>query len=218
MKSITNIRHEIYTNNVYDITNILINGDEDTILSGKYFGEVVDNNDPIKKGRIKVRVYGIFTDNIPTPDIPWAIPDLSYNGSTKGAFIVPPTGTKVRVYFDKDDIYCPVYEAKGYYQDDLPDGIDTNYPDTMILYSTDQGEYYSVNRATKETKLNVAGKIAIGNSSVEVLDILSNLIDLVNTSIVPTSLGPQQLSNAVGGTTSPIGTLKTRLDTIKGAI
>lgn len=213
-----NIRNKIFNSGIYDKVNEFIVSEEDTVLTGKYFGEVVDINDPLRKGRIRVRVYDIFSDNIPDSDIPWAIPDYSYAGSIKGSFIVPPVGTRVRIEFDKGDIYCPVYIAKGYYQSDLPDEISTNYPNNMILYSTDQGEYFSVNRTTLETKLKLAGTIAIGNSTNELLDLVSTLIELIYTSIVPTAIGPQQLSNAVGGVASPIGIIKQRLDTIKGTI
>ena len=219
MKPLTeNLRASVYARDIYDISHDFISAENEPRLSGNYFGEVIDNNDPLKKGRVRVRVYTLFPDNIPTADIPWAIPDFAYAGSIKGSFIVPPTGTRVRVYFDHEDIYCPVYEAKGYHQDDLPDGISTNYPDTMILYSTDSGEYYSVNRKTNATKLKIAGTIAIGNQTTELLDVVSQIMALLLSSVTATSLGPQPLSNCIGGTASPVGLLKAKLDAIKGTI
>ena len=215
MEFTTNLRKQLLKRDCRNVLDDFINADIEDSLDGKYFGIVVNNTDPLKKGRVKVRVYNCFAPNIPDNDIPWAIPDFSYAGSIKGAFIVPPVNTKVRVSFDRGDVYCPVYEAKGFNQNELPDGITTNYPDTMILYSTDQGEYLSVNRATRETKLKLAGKIAIGNEAVELLDVCSQIMQLLITSVVPTAIGPQQLSNVTNGQFS---ILKGKLDTIKGKI
>lgn len=210
-----NIREEVIRNSPETLLNTLCNSELNDTYDGKFYGEVVDTADPLKKGRIRVRVYNLFPDNIQVSDLPWAIPDYSYAGSIKGAFIVPPLTTKVRVYFDNGDIYCPVYEAKGYYQGDLPDGIATNYPDTMILYSTDSGEYFSVNRKTNETKLKLAGTVAIGTSSVELLDLISQTLDALIQSVTPTAIGPQPLSRVLDGT---VLTIKTKLDSIKGSI
>ena len=218
MEFTTNLRKQLLKRDCRNVLDDFINADIEDSLDGKYFGIVVNNTDPLKKGRVKVRVYNCFAPSIPDNDIPWAIPDFTYTGSIKGAFIVPPVNTKVRVYFDRGDVYCPVYEAKGFNQNDLPAGITTNYPDTMILYSTDQGEYFSVNRATKETKLKLAGKIAIGNDTTEVLDVVTQLMDLLLSSVTATGIGPQPLSNCIGGPSSPVGALKAKLNAIKGKI
>lgn len=218
MEFSTNLRRQILNKDCRNLLDNLVNADIEDATKDTYIGVVVNNNDPLKKGRCRVRVYNLFPANIPDTDIPWAIPDFSYMGSTKGAFIVPPVNTKVRVYFDRYDIYCPIYEAKGFNQNDLPAGITTNYPDTMILYSTDQGEYYSVNRVTRETKLKLAGKIAIGNETVEVLDVITQLMDLLLSSVTATSIGPQPLSSCIGGPSSLVGVLKAKLNAIKGTI
>ena len=41
--------------------------------SKSYLGVIVDVKDPLKEGRARVRVFGIF-DDIPTEDLPWAEP------------------------------------------------------------------------------------------------------------------------------------------------
>ena len=38
-----------------------------------YLGVIVDVIDPLKQGRAKVKVFGIF-DDLPVEDIPWAEP------------------------------------------------------------------------------------------------------------------------------------------------
>jgi len=38
----------------------------------KYIGRVVNIDDPKKQLRVKIRVFGVFTDNVPDEDLPWA--------------------------------------------------------------------------------------------------------------------------------------------------
>ena len=44
-------------------------------MNNFYFGVVEDRNDPLKVGRVRVRVHQLHTDNksdIATPDLPWS--------------------------------------------------------------------------------------------------------------------------------------------------
>lgn len=54
-----------------------MNGGEDTFVNLRHFiGVVEDRKDPLKIGRVRVRVFSIHTDNknfIPTDDLPWAM-------------------------------------------------------------------------------------------------------------------------------------------------
>jgi len=140
-----------------------------------FTGKVEDNIDPDKLGRCRIRVYGVFEGDILTSELPWAKPDFSFTGSPMGNFIVPPIDTLVRVYFDNNDIYNPVYTTKVINVDNMPSDKDTDYPDTMIFFETEQGESFLVNRKTLESTYNHAsgtiikidknGKILIDNSA-----------------------------------------------------
>lgn len=110
-------------------------------------GKVVDNNDPDKLGRCRVRVYSIFGNDIPDDDIPWAKPDFTFIGSEVGSFVVPPVGCLVRCYFDNNDIYLPYYTTKAA-TSKLPVDKDEDYPNNMILFESDRGDVMSVNRST----------------------------------------------------------------------
>jgi len=47
-----------------------------------WIGVVEDNNDPLKMGRARVRIFGFHTDNLaelPTAGLPWAIPVMSFS-------------------------------------------------------------------------------------------------------------------------------------------
>jgi hypothetical protein len=119
-----------------------------------YVGKVADNDDPDRLGRCKIQVPGIF-DNIQVIDLPWSYPDQTFIGSKKGNFIVPPVDTLVNVYFDKGDIYEPRYTTKVIDKANLifSADIEDDYPDTMVFFETDQGDYFKVNRRTGEFKI-----------------------------------------------------------------
>ena len=113
-------------------------------------GKIVDNDDPDKLGRCKIRVYGVFEEEIPDEDLPWAIPDFNFIGSELGSFIVPPTETIVKVYFDNNDFHTPRYTTKVIETNNMnfAAGKDEDYPDTMIFFETDAGDYFKINRKT----------------------------------------------------------------------
>ena len=102
-----------------------------------YPGKVVDNKDPIKKGRCRIRVFGIYGDSIGDDDLPWADNDSSFNGSEVGSFVVPPVGALVNVRFNGNDFNLPRYTSKVVAS---PDKMVSNplgdYPDTMASAST----------------------------------------------------------------------------------
>lgn len=119
-----------------------------------YSGIVVNNEDPNQQGRCKIRVYGVFEDTIPDDDLPWATPDFSYIGSTLGSFVVPPVNTLVKVYFDGGEIYSPRYATKVFNTTDIGNitaPISEDYPNTMVMFETDAGDYFTINRSTNET-------------------------------------------------------------------
>lgn len=125
---------------------------EDIKRMNIYQGKVVNNVDPEKKGRCKVRVFGVFSDNISDDDLPWAIPDFGFIGSDIGSFIVPTNETIVNCYFEDDNIYLPHYTTKVIREDKLKSSItdkNAEYPNTMVFFETDAGDYFSINRQKK---------------------------------------------------------------------
>jgi len=119
-----------------------------------YTGIVVNNNDKDKEGKCQIRVYSIYGDDIPDADLPWALPDFSFVGSLVGNFTVPPVDAIVNVYFDKGDIYLPHYITKAVRKSKQPIQKDTDYPDNVVMWEMDEGDYFTINRKTKETTFN----------------------------------------------------------------
>ena len=90
-------------------------------MVGMYTGICEDNNsDPLKMGRIKIRVFGVHTEirtgeedhkGLSVDDLPWAIPCFPSTPSIDGVsnFGVPAQGSIVLVSFLDEDKQYPVY-------------------------------------------------------------------------------------------------------------
>jgi hypothetical protein len=153
-----------------------------------YTGKVVDNKDPEQEGRCRIRVFGKYTDEIEDQDLPWSTPDFNFIGSTLGSFIVPPVDSLVKVYFDNDDFYNPRYTTKVLNRTKLSEfsaGLDDDYPDTMIFFETDGGEYFKINRKSGLSeyrhvsglivRIDSSGNLTIENNDTETGDVSINV-------------------------------------------
>jgi hypothetical protein len=168
----------------------MINQDEaykDNLLSTTWLGEVVDIEDPLKIGRVKINVYGKF-DEIPTEDIPWAYPGNNNTGGSAtggGFFSVPKKGAVVSVKFDQGNIYHPEYFFNQKISDDVKTEIEGSYPNAhVIIYDTvTDGKlkiFFTEKKGLmldyKETQINIKPDKSIdmhtasGKSKIELLD------------------------------------------------
>lgn len=88
-------------------------------LTHKIFrGIVIDNNDPLKIGRIRARVDGIHTSD---KNIPWSMSALNTTcASNVGGINIPEIGSQVWVLFCSDDLYSTLYFGASYSSDILP--------------------------------------------------------------------------------------------------
>ena len=136
-----------------------------------YTGIVVDNNDPDRQGKCRIRVYSIFGDDIPDDSLPWALPDFSFVGSQCGNFIVPSVDTVVKVYFDHGDIYLPHYSTKAIDSNNLSKRRMKRYPDNIVLFETDAGDYMEIDRVSSTFTLHQKSGTQIviySNGNVEI--------------------------------------------------
>jgi len=87
----------------------VVNEDGERRHYGDYPGTVVDNVDPDKRGRVKIKVPGLCE-----PSTDWALPvggSHSSGAKGKGLFDPPPKGASVVVRFLCGDIDSPIYEG-----------------------------------------------------------------------------------------------------------
>lgn len=93
-------------------------------LAGKHRGIVVDNADPQKLGRLKVRVLKAYGEQ-PPGNLPWAWPCFPAGGSPNcGFFSLPEKGAVVWVEFlwndGEPDPSCPVWVGTWHAQGGTP--------------------------------------------------------------------------------------------------
>ena len=78
---------------------------EPTRYFGKYRGTVVNNNDPLRQGRLTAQVPDVLGDTPCT----WALPCLPVAEQQMGVFVLPLTGSGVWIEFEQGDINYPVW-------------------------------------------------------------------------------------------------------------
>jgi hypothetical protein len=140
-----NIR-SIYNQDIASLQKQFLSEDPHDVFHYIYTGEVVDNNDPQKLGRLKIKVINLF-DTLTTADIPWANPTQSLHD---GSFCIPEKGQFLEVFFDHGDIYSPYYIGHALNKNQIPSHLKDSYPNTILLYQTKQGNFCTINRNTGE--------------------------------------------------------------------
>lgn len=203
----------------------LIRGEDDTDTSkirGIHPGVVVDNNDPEKRGRLRVQVSG-YMDDITTPtELPWSMPCILGGappvGSTtkNGSLWIPKLRSIVWVAFYNGDIRFPIwlgsYYGKPGGSSQLPNDFLSGYPEirgwispqgNKILIDDTPGSYKITIKTTTGNKIEIdetQNKMVIsdstGTTKIE-LDLTTKKVTLESTTI---SLGSSATEAAVLGT------------------
>jgi len=83
-------------------------------LYGVWPGIVVNTQDPLRRGRIRVRVPQVFGDTtesyfVPDEQLPWAFPCFPLVGKDSGLAMIPEVGSGVWVTFYGNDARTPVW-------------------------------------------------------------------------------------------------------------
>lgn len=121
---------------------MIVNTTKD-LINKTFYGQVVDNNDPDKEGRCKVRVFGVFTD-ILDEDLPWAMPgSLKIFGGGEdggaGEVSIPKLNAIVRIQFPEGNLYSPEWIGLAYINQAVRDEINNSYLNShVIAYDVDE--------------------------------------------------------------------------------
>jgi len=91
------------------------------------FGTVIDNNDPLMLGRVKVEVQGIFEGSADT--LPWVRrkTDTLFCGADCEIFDVPEIGSVVEIRWSYDE-NTPIYSGAPYSKKHQTSSFTNNYP------------------------------------------------------------------------------------------
>lgn len=118
----------------------------------EYLGDVEDNNDPLKLGRVKVRI-SIYED-IETEALPWAYPSLDMSGNSPSniGLNIPEIGSQVRVEFPNNDKYAPFYKGAELNEFNKSTFFDDDYPNSYG-YKDTKGNFVRVNKKAETIEM-----------------------------------------------------------------
>lgn len=146
-------------------------------LDRPHRGTVLDNDDPLQLGRLKVEVIGHFVGE--TEDLPWVHPQNPYGlggKSDSSSFSVPEVGSELIVIFPFRNIYAPVYV--GYWQNTInhQTDFDENYPETYGFRDS-TGTVFKINKEVGYLELvhKSGTKIMINDAGDLMFDIVGSL-------------------------------------------
>ncbi|MND62241.1 hypothetical protein D3C80_535170 [compost metagenome] len=120
-----------------------------------FAGVVVDNNDPRKAGRVRVRVPDVMPDAIPDNHLPWALPtNQAYavdadKAERAGSVDVPPKGAKVGVRYPTGDPHKPELAPYPGDKKTILKEAEKNYPNRKVI-RLDNGCYMIIDKSTNE--------------------------------------------------------------------
>jgi hypothetical protein len=111
-----------------------------------YRAVVEENEDPEKRGRVRVRIWGLHTEyktkseteGIPVAELPWAEPALPiFEGGISGfgMFGVPVQGSHVMIFFENGNYFQPRYFAS------MPTMNPDQMPDKRLGFCDPDGTY-----------------------------------------------------------------------------
>jgi uncharacterized protein involved in type VI secretion and phage assembly len=117
---------------------------------GKYRGFVVDNADPEKRARLRLKVPSVLAD-APTG---WALPCLPFGGiADQGLFLVPQIDSQVWVEFEEGDLSAPIWTGTFWQSgDDAPAEAQVDEP-TSRVFKTPSGHLLQFDDAEDEERL-----------------------------------------------------------------
>ena len=121
-------------------------------------GQVVDNNDPVGRGRIRVRIPGIMEDtNNDITSLPWIDGNTISASNDAGSFIVPPVGSWVNLLSTGDYyIYLGTWNSS---QDKPKEATSTTM---KVIYKSELGHTILVDDTPEQEKVRIidrAGQI-----------------------------------------------------------
>lgn len=96
-----------------------------------YRGFVVDNNDPQKKGRIKIKCPAVYKKEIPEK---WVFPKGIMSGNGWGFYAIPQIGDMVWISFENGDPSFPIWEYGHWLDGQVPTKADD--PKTKFMFCT----------------------------------------------------------------------------------
>ncbi|WP_375560261.1 phage baseplate assembly protein V [Bernardetia sp. OM2101] len=97
---------------------------------GLYQGLVIENNDPEKRGRLKVKIPSVLGDQVFEK---WIYGKSIFNGNNIGIFAIPSVGSGVWITFINGDSSMPIWEMGWFSDKEIPEEFKERYLDGITL-------------------------------------------------------------------------------------
>lgn len=124
-------------------------------------GLVVDNDDPLKQGRIKVKIPEILESD-DTENLPWCYPEPNnFNVSNNQQFLmIPEIGDTVEINFRDNDYYKPYYTGQKAGTNFISEVFKEDYPNSrgfVFALNEDNTEigWFKVNKAKGQVEIKI---------------------------------------------------------------
>jgi hypothetical protein len=153
---------------------------------GKHRGTVTDNNDPTRRGRLKVKIR----DLLGGLEV-WAMPCVPYAGKGMGFFNLPESKSGVWIEFERGDLSYPVWTGCFWEDDQLPEdqqGAEASLPlkilrtkaglllafdddNQTITLSDDQGNnFITITVPSGQIKIQATAKVVVEAPQIELVE------------------------------------------------
>lgn len=172
---------------------------------GKYRGTVVDNEDPARLGRLKVRVPRLLGPDMVTG---WATPCAPFGGAADQGFLfVPDREAGVWVEFEGGDLECPIWVGTYWskpdsgsqlpkpQQDDGSEADEVQDPPTRKIVKTGKG--HTIQFEDKEGEESIIVRegvkghlVVLDKNGVKVTDATGNSIEMTDSAMTLTAKVP----------------------------
>jgi hypothetical protein len=167
-----------------EIETILQNGglEQFGLYYSTYQGTVRDNNDPEKRGRLKIDCPAIYEDGKMEE---WVEPRGMPSGVKMGLFILPQKGDLVWISCREGNPLKPVWEFGAFKENSIPDKASSGYPKKMVLQYGDLFLEFD----------SQTNKLSLGNDNQDFKSLFYEFIDMIhNNLMIVTMLGPQSFA------------------------
>ncbi|WP_338813216.1 phage baseplate assembly protein V [Bernardetia sp. Wsw4-3y2] len=97
---------------------------------GLYQGIVIENEDPEKRGRLKVKIPSVLANQVFEK---WIYGKSIFNGNTIGIWAIPSVGSGVWITFINGDPTMPIWEMGWFSDKEIPKEFKERYLDGITL-------------------------------------------------------------------------------------